>query len=133
MTPARRSGANAPSPCATSKAPEAATLWAQLAARHDGQDRWYLEALGIGADRKWDAFLAAYLKANPDAVKTPPVATSSGAHAARPPPPCSRRSSRIPATAEAEKPRYFRAFDFQTGPEKDAALVELLTAAVPKP
>src|SRR5690606_26891286 len=25
-------------------------LWAKLAAQHDGQDRWYLEALGIGSD-----------------------------------------------------------------------------------
>ena len=30
--------------------PEANQLWAGLAAQHDGQDRWYLEALGIGAD-----------------------------------------------------------------------------------
>ena len=25
-------------------------LWAELAAQYDGHDRWYLEALGIGAD-----------------------------------------------------------------------------------
>ena len=30
-------------------------------AKHDGQDRWYLEGLGIGADLKWDACLNAYL------------------------------------------------------------------------
>ncbi len=29
---------------------EAAILWAALANQYDGQDRWYLEALGIGAD-----------------------------------------------------------------------------------
>ena len=23
---------------------------------HDGKDRWYLEALGIGADQHWDAY-----------------------------------------------------------------------------
>ncbi len=29
---------------------EAAEIWATLANQYDGQDRWYLEALGIGAD-----------------------------------------------------------------------------------
>ena len=29
-------------------------LWARLAARHDGEDRWYLEALGIGSDIRPD-------------------------------------------------------------------------------
>ena len=29
-----------------------------------------------------------------------------------------------PATKEADQPRYFRAFDFLTGPEKEAALKE---------
>ena len=43
------------------KSPEAAELWATLATRHDGKDRWYLEALGIGADKQWDKFFAAYL------------------------------------------------------------------------
>ena len=38
----------------------AAQAWAQLAARHQAGDRWYLEALGIGADRKWDKFLGAW-------------------------------------------------------------------------
>src|SRR5690606_33339637 len=36
-------------------------IWAKLASQHDGEDRWYLEALGIGADKQWDAFLDAYL------------------------------------------------------------------------
>ncbi len=30
--------------------PETPKLWAELAAQHDGRDRWYLEALGIGAN-----------------------------------------------------------------------------------
>ncbi len=29
---------------------EMPSVWAQLAAHHDGKDRWYLEALGIGSD-----------------------------------------------------------------------------------
>jgi putative membrane-bound dehydrogenase-like protein len=49
------------------KSPEAPAVWAELAARHDGRDRWYLEALGIGADKQWDTYLAAWLnKVSPD-------------------------------------------------------------------
>ena len=44
-----------------SKAPEAPKLWATLAQQHDGKDRWYLEALGIGADRQDDAYFGAWL------------------------------------------------------------------------
>jgi len=35
--------------------PKAAGLWARLAAQYQGEDAWYLEALGIAADRQWDA------------------------------------------------------------------------------
>ena len=38
-----------------------ADLWTRLAMRHDGEDRWYLEALGIAAEDRWDEFLAAWL------------------------------------------------------------------------
>src|ERR1051326_3228374 len=41
--------------------PEAPQVWAQLATQYDGRDRWYLEALGIGADRQWDTFLDTWL------------------------------------------------------------------------
>ena len=34
-------------------------LWADLALQHDGADRWYLEALGIGSDLHADARFAA--------------------------------------------------------------------------
>ena len=32
------------------KSEEMPSVWAQLATQHDGKDRWYLEALGIGSD-----------------------------------------------------------------------------------
>ncbi|MHA8051326.1 PVC-type heme-binding CxxCH protein [Aquirufa sp. ROCK-SH2] len=41
--------------------PEANKIWAELALQHDGQDRWYLEALGIGADDIWDGRINQYL------------------------------------------------------------------------
>ena len=42
--------------------PEEAEIWAELALQYDGEDRWYLEALGIGAMNNWDACLEAYLE-----------------------------------------------------------------------
>ena len=38
------------------------SIWATLAAQHDGKDRWYLEALGIGADKNWEACFDAWVK-----------------------------------------------------------------------
>lgn len=114
-----------------SKSPDAPILWTALAKQHDGKDRWYLEALGIAADQQWDAFLGAYLAAVPDALKTPAGRDIVWRSRAKQTPALLAKILKDPATAEAEKPRYFRAFDFQSGPEKDAALVELLTASVP--
>src|SRR5690606_11729641 len=54
-----------------SKSPDAPKVWAELAARHDGKDRWYLEALGIGAALNWDACLAEYLAKVGDGWNTP--------------------------------------------------------------
>jgi hypothetical protein len=66
----------------------------------------------------------------PDALKTPAGRDIVWRSRAKQTPALLAKILKDPATAEAEKPRYFRAFDFQTGPEKDAALVELLTASV---
>ncbi len=38
-------------------------VWAQLAKAHDGKDRWYLEALGIGSDLRADECYEAWLSA----------------------------------------------------------------------
>lgn len=44
--------------------PESAPqAWATLAQKHDGKDRWYLEALGIGATGREEACMAAWMKA----------------------------------------------------------------------
>lgn len=110
-------------------APEAATLWTTLARQHDGRDRWYLEALGIGADRQWDRFLQAYLAATPDALQTPAGRDILWRSRAKQTPALLARILKDPATPDADKPRYFRAFDFQSGPEKDAALLELLATS----
>jgi hypothetical protein len=107
--------------------PEAAGLWARLALQYAGQDRWYLEALGIGADRQWDPFLDAWLAAvgaKWDTATGRDIVWRS-------------RSKKTPALlvkiitsgnlSAQLRDHYFRSLDFITGPEKDAALVELLT------
>ncbi len=111
------------------KAPEAAQLWAQLASQHDGSDRWYLEALGIGADQQWDPFLDAYLAREADALRTPAGRDIVWRSRAKRTPGLLAKLIQDPKTTEPEKARYFRALDFQSGPEKDAALLELLTGA----
>ena len=108
--------------------PATPALWAKLAQQHDGADRWYLEALGLALDRQQDKFFGAWLEAVGSNWNTPAgrdIVWRS-------------RSSKTPdllvkillnnKTTEEEKPRYIRALDFQSGPEKDAALIKLLGA-----
>ena len=46
-------------------------IWATLAQKYDGKDRWYLESLGIAAGADWDACLDAYLAKAGDSWNTP--------------------------------------------------------------
>jgi hypothetical protein len=106
------------------KSPSAAALWATLAQQHDGQDRWYLEALGIGAEGQWDAFLAAWLANVNDGWDTPAGRDIVWRSRAKQTP---ELLAKILKNTKAEdQPRYFRAFDFLTGPEKENALKSLL-------
>jgi hypothetical protein len=106
--------------------PEAANLWADLAVQYDGQDRWYLEALGIAADQQWDAFLDAYLANASEPWKTPAGRDILWRSRAKKTPELLVKIMKEPGLKEDEQPRYFRAFDFLTGPEKEAALKSLL-------
>jgi putative membrane-bound dehydrogenase-like protein len=108
------------------KAPEAAELWAKLAARHDGVDRWYLEALGIGADRNWDAYLAAWLKMTGDKWNDRAGRDIIWRSRASQTPTYLAKLIADPKTAKGELPRLFRAFDFQQpGEVKNAALAQI--------
>jgi putative membrane-bound dehydrogenase-like protein len=106
--------------------PAAPAIWAELAAQFQAGDRWYVEALGIGADRQWDAFLAAWLTKVGDNWNTAggrEIVWRSRAE----------KTPQLLATLlsdlqliDAERTRYFRAFDFLTAPEKQAALLSML-------
>ena len=110
-----------------SASPEAPGLWAQLATQQDWADRWYLEALGIGADGQWDAFLAAWLAKVGEGWKTPAGRSVVWRSRAKKTPALLAQIIKDKSLSAAERDHYFRALDFVSGPEKDAALVELLT------
>lgn len=106
--------------------PEAAQLWATLAIQNDGTDRWYLEALGIGADRQWDSFFDAYLKT----VKNPLLNAGGRDIVWR-----ARTDKALPYLVKLasdqnvdlkSRLRYFRAFDFNTGSEKSKFLLKMI-------
>jgi len=108
-------------------AKEIAQLWAALAQQHDGKDRWYLEALGIGAAGNDDACFDAWLAAVGGNWNTPAgrdvIWRSRSVKAA------DYLAKIVEDSAVTEKARYLRAFDFlPASPEKTKALVQLATA-----
>jgi hypothetical protein len=108
------------------KSAKAPGLWAALAQQHDGKDRWYLEALGIGAEGQWDAYLAAWLKANDSQWNTAAGRDIIWRSRAKATPGYLAKillDKKTPADTHA---RYLRAFDFHSGPEKDKALRSIL-------
>ena len=108
------------------KSSAAAEIWADLAAQHDGKDRWYLEALGIAADKQWDAYLDAYLAKTSEPWKTQAGRDILWRSRSTKTPELLVKIMKDEATTEEDQPRYFRAFDFLTGAEKEAALKSLL-------
>jgi putative membrane-bound dehydrogenase-like protein len=109
-----------------SKSAEAPALWAKLAEQYDGKDRWYLEALGIGADRQWDAYLNAYIAAVKD-----PLQNAAGRDIIW----RARNEASVPYLAKIasdaslslkDRLKYFRAFDFHTGPSKSSVLLGMI-------
>ena len=110
------------------KSPEAPKLWADLALQYDVHDRWYLEALGIGADRQWDAYLDAWLAAAGDQCNSPAGRNIIWRSRSKKSPALLVKIIRDKSLTASDRDHYFRAMDFITGPEKEAALIELLTA-----
>lgn len=111
---------------------EAPGLWAELAAQYDGQDRWYLEALGIAADRQWDAFLTAWLEYIDEEWDNPAGRDIIWR---------SRSERSLPLLANIitdhstdvnDNLRYFRAFHFHTSNLKTETLIGLLDGDHPQ-
>ncbi|WP_338869022.1 PVC-type heme-binding CxxCH protein [Spirosoma sp. SC4-14] len=114
-----------------SQSAQAPELWAQLAAKHDGRDRWYLEALGIGANGQWDSYYAAWLTK----MGNDPIANAAGRdivwrartkHSV----PLLARLAVDPSIDQNSRLRYFRAFDFNPGGvEKSNALLSIIQSS----
>lgn len=106
--------------------PDAPKLWTQLAQQHDGKDRWYLEALGIGAARQEEKFFASWLSAMGERWSTPAardviwrVHTPKAAEL------LGKLATDKAATA-TDRDRYLRALDFiPKCKEKDDALAAI--------
>jgi hypothetical protein len=105
---------------------DAADLWAELARQYDGKDRWYLEALGIGSFHQDDRFFDAWLKKVGDNWNTPAGRGIIWRTRSRKAPGYIVKIIQDKNLSKKERDHYFRALDFVKGPEKDAALVELL-------
>lgn len=103
-------------------------FWSQEASRYAGRDRWFLEALGIGAARDWDACLNAWLQHFPEMWQTPAGHDIVWRSRAKRTPALLAKIIQDDQTKLEECPRYLRAFDFLTGPEKEDALVQLAFA-----
>jgi putative membrane-bound dehydrogenase-like protein len=108
--------------------PEATQLWVQLANKHNGADRWYLEALGIATHKQEDAFMKAYLLQNPNLniqnLSQADIIWRIQSNLALP------YLTQLATNERVSLPnrlRYFRAFDFLQGIQKDDVLLKIIT------
>jgi putative membrane-bound dehydrogenase-like protein len=113
-----------------SKSPAVPELWADLALQHDGRDRWYLEALGIAMDGQEEACFEAWLKRVGDQWNTPAGRDIIWRSRSRKAPALLVRIITDKATPRQERARYLRSLDFIKGPEREAALVDLITSGI---
>ncbi|HUR47836.1 MAG TPA: PVC-type heme-binding CxxCH protein [Candidatus Saccharimonadales bacterium] len=110
--------------------PEAPALWATLAQQHDPSDRWYLEALGIGADKQENKFFEAWLTGVGDNWNTAAGRDIVWRSRASKAPELLVKIITDKNTDAAQKDHYMRALDFIKGPEKDAALLQIATGGL---
>ena len=112
------------------QSPEAPQLWAALAREYDSKDRWYLEALGIAADQQENKFFDTWLAEVGENWNTPAGREIVWRARASKAPPLLAKLITDSKTPEKEREHYLRALDFIKGPEKEAALLEIATAAL---
>ncbi|WP_245576573.1 PVC-type heme-binding CxxCH protein [Flexithrix dorotheae] len=113
-------------------APKAAEIWAEVAAQYPSEDRWYLEALGIGSDLRPDEFFAAYEQKVKGNLKSPEAQDIVWRTRAKASIPLLAEFISNPAITPEGMKRYFRAFDFHNDPSKDKVLVALIETDHPE-
>ena len=112
-------------------------LWAKLALQLPSHDRWYLEALGIGADGDWDNCLKAFDKASSGSAKSETAASlhwrSRGSQSAMLIADQILTIASGPTSGETSDSSkqhvmaYFRALDFQSAESAAAAANHLIS------
>jgi putative membrane-bound dehydrogenase-like protein len=126
----RRECAIALRPCDSD---QRAALWGKLAAQLDPADRWYLEALGIGAEGLGDQALMAYFKAEELHRQSPSQGNQrifELAWRVRSPMSVKTLEGALKeAKTEEDAAHYFRALDFQPKDAVGEALSSLLAHA----
>lgn len=109
---------------------EAPKLWAKLAAQHDGKDRWYLEALGIGADKQEEKYFAAWLDEVKGDWNTPAGREIVWRSRAGKSGPMLVKMITAKEVSTADKERYMRALDFLPAAEREKALEEIAIGGI---
>ncbi|MEM6471838.1 MAG: PVC-type heme-binding CxxCH protein, partial [Planctomycetota bacterium] len=101
-------------------------VWARLAAKHDGQDRWYLEALGIGSDLRAAECLDAYMKLVDGQWDTP--GGRDIVWRVRAPKAADAIVSLLadPKLSAKATERYFRSLEFHSAEVRNVALMKLI-------
>ncbi|WP_416867850.1 MAG: PVC-type heme-binding CxxCH protein [Imperialibacter sp.] len=110
--------------------PKAVDIWTDLALQYNGKDRWYLEALGIGADPRGEEFFKNWIeKGGLEKPGANDIVWRSRAKSALP------MLAKLATNGEGsmhDNLRYFRAFDFHKDPSKDNLLASMLTIKHPQ-
>jgi putative membrane-bound dehydrogenase-like protein len=104
--------------------PEAAAIWTQLARQYTGSDRWYLEALGIGAAETEDLYFNAWkqkIGKDWNTASNRDIVWRSRSKYAMP-----LLAELIKSSDEKEMLRYYRAFDFHKDPSRQTVLTQLV-------
>ncbi len=115
------------------KGTEVTEAWVKAANGYRAGDRWYLEALGIGAENNWDALFEAWRASVKGNILNTPEARDIIWR--------SRTAKAVPLLAQLagdqaaplkDRLRYFRAFDFNPGGhEKSEALMSVMKGNSP--
>ena len=108
------------------KSPEAAQLWVTLADQYDGRDRWYLEALGIGAADQWDRFFDAYVAKHPDPTQNAQERDIVWRARTDQSLPFLVKLAGDANTDLKTRLRYFRAFDFNNSSKKTQSMLQMI-------
>jgi putative membrane-bound dehydrogenase-like protein len=101
-------------------------IWNTLTKSYDGKDRWYLEALGISADNDWDIMLKNWKIENANTAYTI-KANQDILWRARHSESLEDLAKVINNVSITEKPKFYRAFDFNESNKKNEILLDLLS------